>query len=337
MSIYHQIGHDSINLVKEDKLKSLKGMVCSPLNYSEAKVISHIKSMPATFQSILDPQLYFPKSERGQLRSWGYFPKDFDSADQTNIAWWKTICDALINTCEKVGCTHVCSPSIVPSKMTSDYYKFCVDIGNYLSNKAQKQGKGHFQTAIIDYNNIKDKGEAETIASILSQTEGDSIYLILKTDIEPRRELSDSDSITGAMKLIHLLSEAGINVFVAFCSSEFILWKYAGAKMFATGKFFNLRRFTSSRFDEPSGGGGQLPYWLEKSLVAYLREGDVLRLKKENLLDLDYLKNPFSVEILEKLENEPGTPWLGLSWKNYLYAVAELDAELDDQKKSEIY
>ena len=39
------------------------------------------------------------------------------------------------------------------------------------------------------------------------------------------------------MKLIKLLSDAGIKVFVAYCSTEFILWKYAGAKEFATGKF----------------------------------------------------------------------------------------------------
>lgn len=52
----------------------------------------------------------------------------------------------------------------------------------------------------------------------------------------------------------------------------------------ATGKFFNLRRFTKSRFEEPAGGGGQLPYWVEESLFAYLRETDVLRVRDEGLI-----------------------------------------------------
>ena len=180
---------------------------------------------------------------------------------------------------------------------------------------------------------MKEKDEAESVASVLSQTEGDSVYLIIKTNVDPRRELSDSDSIAGLMKLIRLLSDAEIEVLVAFCSSEFILWKYAGAKSFATGKFFNLRRFTSSRFDEPSGGGGQLPYWFEKSLMAYLREGDLVLLDKEKQLHPDHLNNPFSLAILDQLKYTPGTPWLGLSWKNYLHSFAELDMELDDEKK----
>lgn len=103
------------------------------------------------------------------------------------------------------------------------------------------------------------------------------------------------------------------------------------------GQFFCYRqviqpaRFTSSRFDEPSGGG-QLPYWFEKSILAYLREGDLVRMNNEGKLHRDYIKNPFSVEILDQLENDPGTAWLGLSWKNYLYCFAELEAELTSKK-----
>ena len=114
MSVFHQIGHDSINLVNDVQHSQIKGMVCSPLNYSEQKVLMQIKSLPRHFTSILDPQLYFPKSGRGHLQSWGYFPKDFDSADQTSNDWWKALSEALVETCEKIGCSHVCSPCIVP-------------------------------------------------------------------------------------------------------------------------------------------------------------------------------------------------------------------------------
>jgi hypothetical protein len=134
------------------------------------------------------------------------------------------------------------------------------------------------------------------------------------------------------MKLIRLLTESGIHIFVAFCSSEFVLWKYAGATMFATGKFFNLRRFTSSRFDEPSGGGGQLPYWFEKNVMAYLREGDLIRLQNAGMLHPDYKGNPFSQEILQLLENSPGAPWLALSWKNYLYTFASIEEDISSGK-----
>ena len=93
---------------------------------------------------------------------------------------------------------------------------------------------------------------------------------------------------------------------VGFCSSDVVLWKIAGAEACATGKFFNLRRFTSSRFDEPSQGGGQLPYWYEESLVAFLRESDVLRLQRRGELSDASLANPFGQAILEKFIQEPG-------------------------------
>lgn len=332
MSVFHQMGHDSINLVKEKNLAMFSGIVCSPLNYSEDKLRGHITSLPEGFQSMLDPQLYFPNCKRKRLREWKYFPKDFDTADSMNLSWWKDINQAVIDTCIRVGATHVCSPCIVPAKFSNDYYKHYVDVGNDLHNLAQQNDKGFYQTAIIDFNAIKEHEEAETIASILSQTNGDAIYLIIKTDVVPRRELSDSESLLGVMKLIRLLVDADITVFVGFSSSEILLWKYAGAEMFATGKYFNLRRFTIARFDEPSGGGGQLPYWFEKNLIAFLREGDLVRLQNEDMLHPDHFNNPFSVEILKKFETSPGTPWLGLSWRDYLYSFAELEASLDRNK-----
>jgi hypothetical protein len=333
MSVYHQVGHDSINLVNDEQLNQYQGMVCSPVNYVEEKVVNHIQALPKSFSSILDPQLYFPKTEKEKLQTWDYFPSDFESADQSSSNWWQDLNKILIETCKRIGCTHICSPCVVPSRFTNDYYKFYVDIGNHLNEVAQTSDIDFFQTAIIEYSSIKEEGEAESIASVLSQTEGNSIYLIINTNIEPRKELSDSDSIAGIMKLVRLLTDSGIQVFVAFCSSDFLLWKYAGATSFATGKFFNLRRFTSSRFDEPTGGGGQLPYWFEKSLMAYIREGDLETLNDEGLLHPDYAKNPFSVAILNQLKNDPGNAWLGLSWKNYLYAFAELEKELDNEER----
>lgn len=328
MGVFHQIGHDSINLVGETHLEQFEGMVCSPLNYTEESIAAQIESISRPFLSVLDPQLYYPSSNKGQLTSWDYYPSDFDSADQSNPKWWEGICDSLVESCQKIGCDSVCSPCVVPNRFSYGYYSFYVGIGNYLKALADKTGIGYHQTAIIDYDGIKDNGEAEIVASILSQTDGSSIYLIIKSQIEPRRELSDEASLFSIMKLIRLLTDSGLQVFVAFCSSEFILWKYAGAQDFATGKFFNLRRFSSSRFDDPAGGGGQLSYWFEKNLMAYLREGDLLRVGKANLIHPDYQQNPYSMEILTQLEEAPELAWLGLSWRNYLYAFADLCSRL---------
>ena len=96
--------------------------------------------------------------------------------------------------------------------------------------------------------------------------------------------LSEVEEIKGAMRLIAAMRAAGLKVTVGFLSSDVLLWKAAGASHCATGKFFNLRRFTRTRFEEPRGqGGGQLPYWFEESLMAFLRQSDVQRIMPMNL------------------------------------------------------
>ena len=142
--------------------------------------------------------------------------------------------------------------------------------------------------------------KADEIASIISQTKAESIYLIFISNIVPRRELNNTEEIKGAMRLIAALENAGLSVIVGFSSTDLILWKVAGATACATGKFFNLRRFTSSRFEEPSEGGGQLPYWFEESLLAFLRESDVLRVRKAGLLSNASMTNPFGIDILNQ-------------------------------------
>jgi len=333
MSTFHQMGHDCKNLLRVPELSMYSGMVCSPLNYKESEVTSQIKAQPDGAISILDPQLYYPKCDKKILRSWKYYPDDFATADQSNFYWWKMICNNLVDTCRSVKCTHVCSPCNVPAEFTTEYYKHSIDVGNYLHDIATAANLGFFQTAIVNFNSIKEGNTVEMISSVISQTDGQTIYLIIKTETLPRRELSDSEALAGVMKLIHLLTEAGLEVFVAFCSSEFVLWKYAGAKMFATGKFFNLRRFTSSRFDDQTGGGGQLPYWFEENLMAYLREADLLQVKKNGILNPTYTKNPFGTQILEQLEISPQKPWLALSWRKYLYDFWSLDCELTSKSQ----
>ena len=125
------------------------------------------------------------------------------------------------------------------------------------------------------------------IASIVSRTRAPYVYLVLISNVYPRREFADTEEIKGAMKLIYTLEDSGLKVIVGYSSSDVILWKSAGATACALGKFFNLRRFTSSRFQEPSEGGGQLPYWFEESLLSFLRESDLIRVRDANLLSTE--------------------------------------------------
>ncbi len=59
--------------------------------------------------------------------------------------------------------------------------------------------------------------------------------------------------------------------------------------------------------------------------MAYLRESDLIRIRKAGLISQTSMNNPFCIEVLDSLDNSPGTAWLGLSWRQYLYWFADFE------------
>lgn len=332
MSVYHQMGHNSFNLILEEELSMYKGAILSPVNDDEEKIAYYINKMRQieNFEIIFDSQLYYPRTEREGLRRWSYFPSDVDTADISNESWWNDLSKKLIEKCKQLNCQAACSPANDPKTYPIEYYSLMINVGNYFSENAIKSGILPIQTLIVGLGELINPNRPELIASIASQSITDRIYLVFVTDKPPRRELSNFEELKAAMRLINLLKKAEMKVIVGFSSSDMVLWKASGADSCATGKFFNLRRFTKTRFDEPSTSGlGQLPYLFEESLLAFLREYDVLRLAKLGLLSNDTLRNPYTKKILKQLEVEPSRAWLALSWRQYMYAFADLEHRID--------
>lgn len=328
MSAYQQMGHHTVNLIEDPLLERYTGAILSPVNYTEAEISSQVERADTDFDMIFDPQLYFPRSERGQLRTWRYFPNDVDTADLSSEAWWRRIVDGLVSTCGDIRPSAVASPATVPRTYRNEYYAQMVHVGSLLAEDLEGTGMRPIQTAIASLADLSTPGRALEVASILSRSVASAVYLIFVGDTDPRRELSDPEGLKGAMRLIASLEGAGLKVMVGFTSSDMVLWKAAGASSCATGKFFNLRRFTSSRFEEPSQGGGQLPYWFEESLLAFLRESDLLRIQRADRLGATSLENPFGSEILQQLSSSPDEAWIALSWRQFMYAFADLEGRI---------
>jgi hypothetical protein len=334
VSAFHQIGHDSENLMFDDGLMEFGGAILSPLNYSPSEVGAQLEKLKerAGFTTIFDPHLYRPQSERGCLPEWDYYPKDVDTADFTP-RWQAGIVDRLAQTVVALGPTSVASPAIVPRTFTDEFYLQLV----YCANRLQENLKGcavnPVQTILASLPELATPTRAMAIASIVSKSKVEDCLLMLVGNTEPRRELSDPEELKGAMKLIAALEENGQRVTVGACSSDMVLWKAAGATNCASGKFFNLRRFTISRFEEPNGGGGgQLGYWFEESLLCFLRQSDLLRVEAKGLLSEASQNNPYSAKILENIPQSKA--WLGLGWRHFLYWFADVERRLSSKQDS---
>jgi len=333
MSAYHQLGHHSANLVLEPGLTKYKGVILSPVNYSPAdtkECCANFRKKRKDIDIVFDPQLYVPLQGRGSLPTWGYMPDGVDTTDLTTKEAWLTIIDEIIEAASPFIPNGICSPAPHPRAASDGYYDFLAELGNDLHEKLKGSSSRPFLTALVEMQDLAIPKRHLQVASLLSKFKGTDIYLVLSDDTSPRLERTRSDELEAAARLIRLLQNAGYKVLVSTTSSEMVLWKAAGAAHVATGKYFNLRRFTRGRFDaEEESGGRNLWYWFEPSLLAFLREADLARFMGLLPLSPTHADNPYSKAILEKLGAPEKAPVLADSWRQFLFWFAQCEEDID--------
>lgn len=337
MSAYFQMGHDTENLVGGTDLDEFKGIVLSPVNRDVDALAENISGFrrKGDYDIVFDPQLYIPTSDRGCLPQQPYFPADLDTADLSSDSWWIDVATKLGACVRSLEVDAVASPVVLPRAWNDDYFARCADTSRKLSEAVAGTQIRTLATAMINFNELGEADAALRIASIISEAEPAGYYIVIVSDVEPRRELTGESQLAGVMTLITELEKTGRPTLVSHCSSEMLLFKAAGASHCATGKFFNLRRFTKSRYEEPASGGGQLPYWFEHSLLAFLRGADVLRLLNNGLgylVNVSASDNYWSKEILEQFASAPENAWVAKGWRQYLswFGKTELTLSITD-------
>ncbi len=331
MSVYHQMGHHSKNLISNPDLSGYAGAILSPVNYSQDEVAAQVQEHKSnTFSMVFDCQLYYPKADCGKLPLWSYFPDDVETADLSSSVWWNGLINDVCDSVASIQPSAVASPATVAGHFNDDYYSLILDVAHEMQSLLSGEEIEVIPTLLVRIDDLGNPDRAMEIASIVTGASFNRVYLVLVTSVDPRRELRDPDHLIGAMQLIRCLEENGIRLLVGFTSTDIALWKFAGAADCATGKFFNLRRFTSSRFDPPSGGGGQIAYWTEENLLSYVRESDLIRLRNANLLSSESSSSISGANILAKLDEGQGAPWLSDSWSQYMAWFSSLERRISE-------
>lgn len=335
-----QMGHDTENMVGADDLE-YAGIICSPVNRGPEKLESKISEFreKGSYDILMDSQLYVPRTNKGKITEHSYFPEDYETADHSNETWWNNIADNLSNYVLLKDVNGVTSPIMVPKKCSSEYYAMTVHVGSHLFENLKGTGKRALQSCLINVDEIEKIDDVMRITSIVSQTLCTEIYLIFQSNLEPRREICTENSIKIAQQIIMALEHAGKKTLVAFCSSDMCLYKAAGASACATGKYFNLRRFTKGRFeDDENKGGQQIPYWFEEGLMGFIREADLLRLKNKglsNMIKQGSSNNVWADKIINHLHSNPGAAWNALGWKQFLSWFSKAEKRFDSFSKKD--
>ncbi|RYH58663.1 MAG: hypothetical protein EON54_11475 [Alcaligenaceae bacterium] len=339
MAAYLQQGHGSWGLLEEPEIGPFKGLVLSPVNDGPDAVrngLQRLKNRLDDLEVILDPQLYNPSHEKGKLAEWGYYTADFETADHSDRNWWAARGREVVDAAAALELDAICSPALVPRAFTDDYYRLIVEVADETAAYAREHGIETLITAIVPLRDLANPDRAHQIASVLSGSDCDRIYLSFYTnEIEPRQPLNDAAALATAIHLVRLLS-THFRVHVAFCGHDLVLWKFAGAADVSAGKFFNLRRFTPARWRDEEGGGRLVSYWNESTLFTLLRDQEVLRLDRLGwFATRTFAQNPHSAAILETLRGGTGAAWQKLSWLQFLRWVATTDVLFSDPAVAE--
>jgi hypothetical protein len=342
MGAYLQLGHVSWNLLDEQDLGAYHGAVVSPVNDDPASVRNRIaqiarRNEDLVLEYIFDPQLYNPASDRGQLSEWRYFPRDFETANRSDPRWWANVARGMVDEAAGLGLNAVCSPAEVPSRWSDEYFQFAAGIADQTKAAADAAGLDTLMTVIIRLRELANPRRALDIASILTASRCDRIYLtFLVEDHEQRAPIVEPDSLPTAVHLVRLLSR-DMRVHVAFAAHDMVLWKHAGATDASSGKFLNLRRFSPGRWMEDEGGiKQQNQYWNESRLLTLLREQDVARLRREGWYEgRTFANNPAGSRIFEIMTSGEARAWVQQSWVQYLRWFSNAEGRLRSPGEAE--
>jgi len=333
MPAYHQMGHDSRNLLFEQELSSYEGAILSPVNEDEESMTQFINGMHQRnneFIFIFDPQLYLPSSCKTKLKEWNYFPNDVETAALADLDWWNNILAELVETGCRVGFDRICSPVFFPARFSTEYYESMIQIGNSLLNMIGSPNS--YQTILLPLNELAEYSRVMELASIHTNVRSENLYVIFFSDTVGRRELDNDSELKGAMKFIQLLTQNNFNISVGYSSADAILWKEAGARNCATGKYFNLRRFSLDRWDDEESEGRAISYMIEENLLGLFRDSDIIRLESNSLISLTTMNNPFYPQLRRNIDS--GEAWLALSWRFYLYWFSSVINRIENSTTS---
>lgn len=316
MKPYIQLGWASDNLIRPCAKMGFQGAIWSPVDLDQEKVQSKIKNLGGLgLDHVLDPQLFKPDLSTRSLSEWDFWPSAFRTADSTSIETWKTLASEVVRCAAKIGCGSAASPTLKPRIFTDDYYKHFTSVASHFNDIAEDNGVSPLQTVIIDADRLLSEDMAYRLASIVTSARSERYYVILYYQDPPRPASSDVDSLSSQMKFVSALRATGGQVMVGYAGTDVLLHGTAGADICATGKFLNLRAFSTKRFDGSGGGRTSHTYWYEEALLASIVSDDLQTVANEGLISGYSSQSIMYSRIRSAIASED--PWRKLSWLQF--------------------
>ena len=258
MDVYHQAGHNSVwNLGSLIEDGAGSGIIFSPVNDRADKILGISDEIKKV--SFFDPQLYLPKSIKGKLSSFEYFPSNFSKSFTTGDfdKEKREIAKRCLDFQLKNQFKYLVIPSRYYEVLPSNFYEQCEDhliepfLGYYQDTKAQNE---ILLTFIVKQELLmNDERRNELLNWLTGIHDIDGVYLIFENNFLSK-QIKDSAYLYNALILIHSLKINELKVHVGYTNIEGLLYSIADPNSVAMGSYENLRQFDIKRFEDKEKG-----------------------------------------------------------------------------------
>jgi len=254
MEVYHQAGHNSVwNIASMVEDNAGSGIIFSPVNDSAEKILGIDQGIRKN--SFFDPQLYLPKTLKGKLSSFDYFPanisKNFQTSDfdkeKHEIA--KRCIDFQLSAQFKYLVIPARYYDVIPSTFYEKFEDYLIE--PFISYfQSCNQNIDVLLTVIVKQEQLLNAQNRDELLNWLTGLSGiDGIYLIFENSFSTK-QIKDSAYLYNALIFIHILKSNGLKVHVGYTNIEGLIYSIAAADSISMGSYENLRQFGIKRFED---------------------------------------------------------------------------------------
>jgi len=342
MTILIQIGHGKSDKVDVATLNNYaSGAIFCPKGESSLEKLKEVV-LQYTRKGIdvhFDPQFYFSVIENAQNSKFqdynSYFtsdrkPKDFMSPKK--ILSYVEPCIALQN---ELATNSIMSPSCIIESFEGLWCQTSLIMAQSSIEYVEEQGisKNLYCSFIISDVAFEGSKEAmdDFITNITSIENLDRIYLIINKTNEAYSQQLEVEKLKNILYLIYSLSDRNcIEIICGYSDIIGLLYLTAGAKSIATGWHQSLRRFSKSRYQKESGGGGKVRQrYTSLPLFNSVLNSELNTINRLGLLSVVLSETPFDELIIENPMNDAWSN-TGNAFYHHLFCLNKVASELSE-------
>lgn len=236
--------------------------------------------------SFIDPQFYYSTFENVDLKNLEgvmNYPSNVSRRDiRTNSdnivnylnGYYSFISDRFLNIITPGFC------------IESFDWKFDSTLDNYKLFKEKNHDKSCYISLLISSKMFHSKNDTEELLMDIIDETGNythnGIYLIIKYDetADINYESIDSETLSNILYFIYYLKQKDFKIIVGYSFINSILFTMCDCDFVASGWFNNLRKFTSSRFDNVDMFGRRKKKYFSKALLSYINLETISQIKQ---------------------------------------------------------